>query len=105
MDIDPSESVASLLREASSRIDGRAAYAGMAIFFFGGVIRAIHNLSIGETSFFAWKLVIASMLMVPITLILYFSLATFSAKGRLVSRLINAAILILFPVYFYTKLL
>lgn len=105
MDINTQSSVSVLLREASTRIDGRAAYISMLAFLLGGITKAIINISIGEISFSAWKIVLASSLMIPITLVLYFSLAVFSSKESRFGRFFNAVCLISIPIYFYIKLI
>ena len=105
MDIEPTSSVSTLMRDAKRRVDGLAMYIAMGILFLGAVAKAVVNLSVGDMSFIAWKVVIASCLMIPITMLLYFVLSVFSTKGSSVSRWFNAVCLISVPLYLYIKLL
>lgn len=105
MDINPHSAFADLMTEARRRVDGLAMYLSMVIFIIGGVLLTGNNLIHDQISFGAWKAPVASFLMIPIVVLSYFRLATFSTEDSVINRWINAFCLIGIPVYFYFKLL
>lgn len=105
MDIEPKSSISALLAEAMNRVDGRAMYFALVIFLIGSTFFGSRNLIAGDFSFAAWKVVLTSVLMIPLTVLIYFGLASFSTSGSAVSRWINAVCLVGIPMYLYSKLL
>lgn len=104
MDIEPTSNVRILIRDASKRIDGCAAFGAIGAFFVIGLSKALLNLASDDMSFQAWKIVLASALMVPLMPVLYFNLAFFNKKGSQSGRLFNAVCLVTIPIYLFVKL-
>lgn len=105
MDIDTRSSISAVMRDALRRVDGKAMYLVLIIFLMGVVVLSIRNLLVGDFSFLAWKIVLASVLMLPTVIVLYFGLAAFGTRGDPIGRWISAACLLAIPIYFYLKLI
>jgi len=88
--------------QATRRIDGITMYIVCLVFLlFCGYSQFAKYFNIPNFSPL-WKVSLASFLMLPITFILYVSLAYFSVSGK-ISRAINATILAVIPFYFFYK--
>ncbi len=105
MDIDVRAPIGIVMREAFNRIDGRAMYLSLLILAVGLVFFLGRNLIVGDFSFGAWMVVWASFLAIPVEVILYFYLGTFSKKGSHASRLFSALCLLFLPFYLYLTIL
>lgn len=104
MDINLGVSVTDTLKNASNRPDGIAMYCVLCIFLTCSLIFGLTDFWTAFSKTQRWDLVLGSVLMMPITFLMYVWFAVYSSSGKK-KRLLNAVLLLAIPLYFYWKIL